>query len=624
VASDSQPPKRDVTAVTGEIIDARYRIQAVLGDGGMGSVYRAEHLKLRKPVALKLLHKRFAENAAFAERFEREAMAAGRIKHPNCVGVSDFGRLPSGKLYLVMELVEGNTLGELLKQHGRLPVPRAIHIARHALAGLGHAHSVGIVHRDVKPDNILLIDHEGDRDFAKLVDFGIAKLVGEAAAEVENAQLTQVGTTVGTPKYMPPEQAFGKEVDGRADLYSMAVVLYAMLTGHPPFDADDVIELLMQHATADPPSFASMAPQAKIPPVLESVVRKGLAKKRDDRYPSAEVFSAALDQALDAYYAAKEDGTLAPIGSATGTLAGLGQPVAPASQTMPTAMSVASLPAAQPPWLRRIRPKHWAMGLGVVALFGIIALSAASDGEEPTPPPLTGEGGKLEAALDLLEDGAAVLTGGGPSELALKTKKLNEAGKHREVLSMTKGKELDGHASLQRGHAAAATGKVVTALESYLLALRETPSLRDTKSVFAFAERHESARRTQTATLALELLARYHGDESARTRLVELAGESSNRTQRQKARAIAEDLGYVDEINLARSYSLDLVQNTTCEKRLGALLTLESLGDPRALPAIKKARHRMRGGVLGLGEKNTNRCLKKDADRVIEALEAKL
>ncbi|MBT8493904.1 MAG: serine/threonine protein kinase, partial [Deltaproteobacteria bacterium] len=369
--ADSPPPKREVTATLGQLVDGRYKITAFIGDGGMGSVYRAEHVTIRKQVAIKLLHRQYAKQSGFAERFEREALAAGRIKHPNCVEVSDFGKLEDGTLYLVMELALGRTLGELLKAHGRLPVPRAVHIARHTLRALAYAHEVGIIHRDIKPDNIVLVDHEGDRDFVKLLDFGIAKLVGEAANEVE-ADLTQVGTTMGTPKYMPPEQAFGKPVDGRADLYSLSVVLYLMLTGRPPFEAPEVIDILMMHASKPPPPFKDKAPGQFIAPELEAAVLKGLAKKREDRFASASDYIEALEDALDAHHAYRrgdrpmpeddEDPDTASLELVTGAQR-------PSKVPHPS-MSLMSIQA--PDWLHRIHHisgKHWAMGIGGLLLL---------------------------------------------------------------------------------------------------------------------------------------------------------------------------------------------------------------------------------------------------------------
>jgi serine/threonine protein kinase len=618
--TDSPPPKREVTATLGQLVDGRYKITAFIGDGGMGSVYRAEHVTIRKPVAIKLLHRQYANESGFADRFEREALAAGRIQHPNCVEVSDFGKLENGTLYLVMELVEGTTLGELLDRHGRLPVPRAVHIARHVLRGLGHAHDVGIIHRDVKPDNIILVDHDGDRDFAKLLDFGIAKLIGEAANEVE-ADLTQVGTTMGTPKYMPPEQAFGKPVDGRADLYSLSVVLYLMLTGRPPFEAPEVIDLLMMHASRQPPPFKDKAPGHFIAPELEEVVIKGLSKKRENRFASAEEYLEALEDALDAHHAYRrgdrpmpedEDD---PESAARALLAAAGQHRP--SKTPHPSMSLMSIQA--PPWLHRLQhipAKHWALGIGgLLLLIVIIATAAGAEDSAPTPD-------DNSPGIDIIQKGAKALTGG-PSELAEEARKLNREGRYQQVLDRTADRELDGFAHVERGHALAGLGRLEEAMTEYRRGLAKETSLQDEQVIFERARAVLGSPELVADLAAIELLVRYRRDPKARSRLLKIAGESKKLENRHAARKLSEKLGLIGDVNLVRSYALDLVQERKCEDRRKALLKLEELDDPRALPVVQKARYRGRGGVLGIGEKNANRCLKDDADRIADKLEAR-
>jgi eukaryotic-like serine/threonine-protein kinase len=281
-------------ARTGQVIARRYKLGRLIGRGGMGMVFEAEHLTIRRALAVKLLHASFGEIGDAAARFEREAMTAGRLKHPNCVTVSDFGQLEDGGLYLVMELLSGRSLGALLdeSENERVPPPRAIHIARQILRGLAHAHSLGVVHRDIKPDNVFLVARDGDPDFVKLLDFGIAKLFGDAAEGM--SQLTQTGTAVGTPSYLSPEQVLGGDIDGRADLYSTTVVLYEMLSGRTPF-AGDAVEMVRQHVAASPPPIAEVAPDVEVSPYLAGVIARGLAKSPADRYPSAEEYLAALD-----------------------------------------------------------------------------------------------------------------------------------------------------------------------------------------------------------------------------------------------------------------------------------------------------------------------------------------
>ncbi|MBW1907798.1 MAG: serine/threonine protein kinase, partial [Deltaproteobacteria bacterium] len=215
-------------------MDSRYRITGVLGSGGMGCVYLAEHVSIRRPLALKLLHPEVEEIEEVAKRFEREAFAIGRVDHPNCVNVSDFGKFGDGTFYMVLELLDGVLLFDLLERETRVDWKRALHIGRHVLSALAYAHDAGIIHRDVKPENVILVDQDGDPDFAKILDFGIAKLHDEAQADSDTGlltndnKLTQQGITIGTPTYIAPEQAYGLSVDQRADLYSLSVMLYEM------------------------------------------------------------------------------------------------------------------------------------------------------------------------------------------------------------------------------------------------------------------------------------------------------------------------------------------------------------------------------------------------------------
>ncbi|HUH02229.1 MAG TPA: serine/threonine-protein kinase, partial [Kofleriaceae bacterium] len=229
-------PKQDAyTEKIGTVIDRRYRITGLLGRGGMGSVYRAEHVRIRRPVAVKLLHPGYGQVEEIARRFEREAFATGRIDHPNIVIVSDFGELDDGTLYLVMELLDGVSLGDVMEEEKQLAPRRALRIIKHVLRGLGHAHAFEIIHRDIKPENVLLVEHAGEHEFAKILDFGIAKLVGDAELEEGGEKLTQAGVAFGTPAYISPEQATGSNIDHRADIYSLSVMLYEMLIGRAPF-----------------------------------------------------------------------------------------------------------------------------------------------------------------------------------------------------------------------------------------------------------------------------------------------------------------------------------------------------------------------------------------------------
>ncbi len=299
-ATDTPVPlDGDGEELVGTVIDNRYRLEATIGRGGMGLVYRASHLGLRRQVALKILHPSLAASSDVRNRFEREALSVGRVDHPNCVTTYDVGRLPGGALYLAMELLEGRALSEVLEREGQIPPARALHILAHILRGLGGIHRAGLIHRDIKPENIFLIRQGDDVEFAKILDFGIAKpLKGEID---DGVKLTQAGMAFGTPIYMAPEQALGAPMDGRADLYAAAVVGYEMLAGQPPFYSDDKLEVMSMHtAKPVPPIRQRLGKNGRpVPSSIEKIVVRGLTKKPADRYPSADEFLAAVEHALD-------------------------------------------------------------------------------------------------------------------------------------------------------------------------------------------------------------------------------------------------------------------------------------------------------------------------------------
>ncbi len=274
----------------GKIIAGRYSLVRLLGDGGMGAVYKAEDNVLRRFVAIKLLHPAAAANPAAVERFLREAQAAASIGHPNIIDILDFGEA-DGKPYLVMEYLRGRSLADAIHTDGPQQIKDACSIATHALAGLQAAHDRGILHRDLKPANLMLIVRFGDRSFVKLLDFGFAALLGGNLAD--DKSLTPARTLVGTPAYAAPERLRGDDRrDPRTDLYSLGVVLYEMLTGVRPFDAPTFAELARKVQNEAPPALRLYRPDAS--DGLERVLEKALAKRASERWPDAESFAAAL------------------------------------------------------------------------------------------------------------------------------------------------------------------------------------------------------------------------------------------------------------------------------------------------------------------------------------------
>ncbi|MFL6257506.1 MAG: protein kinase domain-containing protein [Pyrinomonadaceae bacterium] len=283
-------------SLVGRVLDGKYEIIAPLGSGGMGAVYRARRVLIGDEVAVKVLHSRLTGDEKLVERFRREARAAAQLHHPNVVTIHDYGeaRGPNGFAYIVMELVRGETLRDILKREGRLEPHRAVSLMRDVCAGVGAAHRRGIVHRDIKPDNIIVTPEDEDHpsESVKVVDFGIAKLRDLAA---ENSTLTEAGMMVGTLFYMSPEQCKGEPLDSRADVYSLGAMLHEMLAGAPPFTASNITSLIFKHVGEPPPPLPE---DLHVPPALRAAVLRALSKEPDARPRDASEFSREIQTAL--------------------------------------------------------------------------------------------------------------------------------------------------------------------------------------------------------------------------------------------------------------------------------------------------------------------------------------
>jgi eukaryotic-like serine/threonine-protein kinase len=281
------PPATSSPHGSEKIIAERYRLVRKLGEGAMGAVFLAEHVHMRKRFALKILHSEAMASPEIVARFEREAIAAGNINHPGVCAATDFGRLPDGGFFLVLEYIDGTSLRGLLRE-GTLAPDRALEIVRQIFAALSAAHQTGVVHRDMKPENVMITTG----DVVKVLDFGIAKVDANTLGEGKGENLTRMGAIYGTPVYMAPEQALGKTIDHRADLYAVGVMLFEMLTGKVPFDGDGVV-ILAKHVNDPPPPIdPSIAPRE-----LQDFVHKLMAKDPADRPADGVAAIAELERA---------------------------------------------------------------------------------------------------------------------------------------------------------------------------------------------------------------------------------------------------------------------------------------------------------------------------------------
>ncbi|MDX2013747.1 MAG: serine/threonine-protein kinase [Myxococcaceae bacterium] len=283
----------NANALLGQVVDGRYKVESVLGQGGMGVVFRAVQTSVQRPVAMKTLHPQLAMAPTFFERFRREAEIASRLHHPNIITIFDFGRTSDGLCYYVMEMLQGESLRQRVKRDGPMTLRQASAVIEQIALGVGHAHKQGVIHRDLKPHNVMLSLIDGN-EYVKVLDFGLVK----AMEQEDEEQLTSTGQVLGTPQYMPPEQAGGEKVDQRGDLYSLTGVFYYCLTGHSPFGANTVRKALQASLTQKPALIATHRKGAPVPDAIDRFCQKGLEPEQDDRFQSAEAFIEALHAAL--------------------------------------------------------------------------------------------------------------------------------------------------------------------------------------------------------------------------------------------------------------------------------------------------------------------------------------
>ena len=608
-------------SLVGKVLGQRYLMERLLGEGGMGAVYQAQHTHMRKRLAVKVLHPEMSRLPEVVARFEREAMVAAHIEHPNVAAATDFGKLEDGSFFLVLEYVEGKSLRSVLSR-GRMELGRALHIVRQIASGLARAHALGIVHRDLKPDNVMLVTREGDPDFVKVLDFGIAKVpVGEFVArssgpvaispggsrDAPPPVLTQVGMVYGTPEYMAPEQALGHEVDARADLYALGVMAFEMITGVRPFEHESKVVLLGMHVTAAVPTMNDRAPDAGVPREIEAIVARLLAKDANERFRDAR----QLIEELDACAA-----DLAAQGRITDV------PAAPSLQQVAVAdaPTVPAFPQGGTPWMTSRRALGFTIGAFAILALVVTAFfvaGASGDGRAAAGATgVAGAGGSLFTSRSSTPDPT---TSEVIAAARSKIEKGDFASAIEELLPIEKREpdRPDGHALLERAYTAVHNAH--DAMREAGLWLAADPgastNLKLEEDVRNAALMHDAP------DDAFALLQSKMGERGVDL-LYDIAFGSSGRLYPQAAARAKRSLELDDvrkRASPALAVALAFRDAKTCELKRALLADIRDKGDSRILALLQP--YESTRGCGFLGHADCYPCLHRDRD-LADALQA--
>jgi serine/threonine-protein kinase len=612
-------------ALVGSTLDGRYELTAHLATGGMGAVFRARHVPLRKDVAVKVMRPDLTAAKDLVERFRQEAEIAARLEHENIVRVTDFGRSPEGYLFLVMELLEGESLFERLRREVLLPPEEAVPIFWQICSALEAAHALNVVHRDLKPENVFLARLADGREIVKLLDFGIAKFL-----EPTSSSSTAAGMVVGTPEYLSPEQAVGGTVDGRADLYSVGIIAWRTLVGRHPFLPNEPRALIMAHALQPLPSIGDERKELAAFPGLVAVVARACAKELTERHPSAS--------ALKADFAGSIGPLFVPPPPPAPTLTP-GRPITlppmprPAFDLQPPSgldggMETTTPAVEHSPTLER--QFHFARLRSYAGQFWVTVWALVSE-------PMARAGSAIVRAWRWLLQRPAVgwilivLALGGVAawsiasirhnRIPILARQLLVGGKVAEARGLLD-RELrhspeKGELQLLLGHALHRTpGQAAAAIEAYGEAAARAPL--DEEALANLVD--DLGQERATADRAAHLLVRI--GPRALPSILEAATDGPG-TRRLRALGLARDLGAEESVDRVDAYGA-LLKETDCELRRAAARRLGEIGDPAALPALReaaKATLKARAGLFGRAQR-TPACGAADAAEAVKRIEA--
>ncbi len=593
-------------SLVGTVLAGRYRIESLLGSGGMGSVYRAEHVLMRKACAVKVLHREMTQVKEVVARFEREAVAAARIEHPNVATATDFGQLENGSFYLVLEFIEGKSLSQLIADVGPLPEGRALLITRQIADALAAAHGAGIVHRDLKPDNVMLVTKDGASDFVKVLDFGIAKIKIEEPGPGQQA-LTRLNTVMGTPEYMSPEQARGEPVDLRADLYTVGIILYEMLAGTSPFRHDEFVVVLTKKLTEDPPALP-----AHVSAAARELVDELLQRSPDDRPQTAASLVERVDAILG--YSPAPSAAFAPVSGQSprrvvaktspagrppdvafaNTVVGEAPPSLPRESTISRLKGgVAPVLARVMPLLKRrvaVGPKQVPLGVLGAALVGLpvlltLVFSAGS-------PHTAGQAGGA---------GSALLAAPVDDDLAQLMKRAE--GGDRTALAELPGRAATAKlapAYLALGRGYFKIGQVDAGLRAYRSGGNLDPKLGEANNVLGDLRRGLAEAKNEQ--LALEVAAVLGAGGADFLYDVYDSNRTTNATLSKQAKVLLDSDAVQAQQSPALKLAFELFKAKTdgCSAVKKLLPRIEESGDIRVVPALTRLGERRGCGFLGL------------------------
>ena len=585
------------SSILGTTLSNRYRIIALLGEGGMGAVYEAEHLLMRNKVAVKVLHKDMSTNSEMAARFQREAQAAAAIDHPNICAATDFGKTANGELFMVMEYLEGRGLDQVLAPMRGIGAWRTVHIAQQICGVLEQAHSMKIVHRDLKPENIMLLEYQSDQDFVKVLDFGVARF----RADGENTRLTRAGVVYGTPTYMSPEQVIGSDIDARADLYALGVMMYEMVTGRVPFEGKSIHEVMNQHLV-DMPVPPNQAIKDKdhppIPRALEALILRLLEKKAQDRLQSATQLREIL---LDFEAEPNTNKWTTP------------KALAPIKRVLPTLPIDATDDADTTPSKKSgnsvllLLGLIMAFGLLVGVIIGGITVLSSTD-----------EDRALSSAVELVSVRDEFIR---DNDLGSALEAMAR-GKHKEALSVLQKSPhpKNPHYHYYVGVAHQGLDEPKLALSEYAQSVALDPAYAQDKQLVKDVISFAMSKDDDLNDAARDVL-KQHIKAPAIDPLIAKLREASSRSTKRRAIQALEAVGGLEKLPEWERLSEQLSVARGCKPHRELLVKIAALADPRTRDAVRALDKKPRRGCGRFNVKDCYGCIRSDIKDTLEVLD---